>query len=50
MADAALALLDRPERRQALVAQQHRDFDGLAADRVAQAVYDRCRGGEAAKA
>ena len=49
MADAALALLDRPERRQALVAQQHRDFDGLAADRVAQAVYDRCRGGEAAK-
>ena len=50
MADAALALLDRPERRQALVAQQHRDFDGLAADRVAQAVYDRCRGGESAKA
>ena len=50
MADAALALLDWPERRQALVAQQHRDFDGLAADRVAQAVYDRCRGGEAAKA
>ena len=50
MADAALALLDRPERRQALVAQQRRDFDGLAADRVAQAVYDRCRGGEAAKA
>lgn len=50
MADAALALLDRPERRQALVAQQHRDFDGLAADRVAQAVYDRCQGGEAAKA
>ena len=50
MADAALALLDRPERRQALVAQQHWDFDGLAADRVAQAVYDRCRGGEAAKA
>lgn len=50
MADAALALLDRPERRQALVAQQHRDFDGLAADRVAQAVYDRCRAGEAAKA
>lgn len=50
MADAALALLDRPERRQALVAQQHRDFDGLAADRVAQAVYDRCRCGEAAKA
>lgn len=50
MADAALALLDRPERRQALVAQQHRDFDGLAADRVAQAVYDRCRGGEAAEA
>ena len=50
MADAALVLLDRPERRQALVAQQHRDFDGLAADRVAQAVYDRCRGGEAAKA
>ena len=50
MADAALALLDRPERRQALVAQQHRDFDGLAADRVAQAVYDRCRSGEAAKA
>ena len=50
MADAALALLDRPERRQALVAQQHRDFDGLAADRVAQAVYGRCRGGEAAKA
>lgn len=50
VADAALALLDRPERRQALVAQQHRDFDGLAADRVAQAVYDRCRGGEAAKA
>lgn len=50
MADAALALLDRPERRQALVAQQHQDFDGLAADRVAQAVYDRCRGGEAAKA
>ena len=50
MADAALALLDQPERRQALVAQQHRDFDGLAADRVAQAVYDRCRGGEAAKA
>ena len=50
MADAALALLDRPERRQALVAQQHRDFDGLAADRVAQAVYDRCRGGEGAKA
>ena len=50
MADAALALLDRPERRQALVAQQHRDFDGLAADRVAQAVYDRCRVGEAAKA
>ena len=50
MADVALALLDRPERRQALVAQQHRDFDGLAADRVAQAVYDRCRGGEAAKA
>ena len=50
MADAALALLDRPERRQALVAQQHRDFDGLAADLVAQAVYDRCRGGEAAKA
>ena len=50
MADAALALLDRPERRQTLVAQQHRDFDGLAADRVAQAVYDRCRGGEAAKA
>lgn len=50
MADEALALLDRPERRQALVAQQHRDFDGLAADRVAQAVYDRCRGGEAAKA
>lgn len=49
-ADAALALLDRPERRQALVAQQHRDFDGLAADRVVQAVYDRCRGGEAAKA
>ena len=50
MADAALALLDQPERRQALVAQQHRDFDGLAADRIAQAVYDRCRGGEAAKA
>ena len=50
MAAAALALLDRPERRQALVAQQHWDFDGLAADRVAQAVYDRCRGGEAAKA
>ena len=50
MADAALALLDRPERRQALVAQQRRDFDGLAADRVAQAVYDRCRGGEAAEA
>ena len=50
MADAALALLDRPERRQALVAQQHWDFDGLAADRVAQAVYDRCRSGEAAKA
>ena len=50
MADAALALLDRPERCQALVAQQHRDFDGLAADRVAQAVYDRCRGGEGAKA
>lgn len=50
MADAALALLDRPERRQALVAQQHRDFDGLAADRVAQVVYDRCRGGEGAKA
>ena len=50
IANAALALLDRPERRQALVAQQHRDFDGLAADRVAQAVYDRCRGGEAAKA
>ena len=49
-ADAALALLDQPERRQALVAQQHRDFDGLAADRIAQAVYDRCRGGEAAKA
>ena len=50
MADAALALLDQPERRQALVAQQHRDFDGLAADRIAQAVYDRCRAGEAAKA
>ena len=50
VADAALALLDRPERRQALVAQQHRDFDGLAADRIAQAVYDRCRSGEAAKA
>ena len=49
-ADAALALLDRPERRQALVAQQHRDFDGLAADRIAQAVCDRCRDGEAAKA
>ena len=50
MADAALTLLDQPERRQTLVAQQHRDFDGLAADRIAQAVYDRCRAGEAAKA
>ena len=49
-ADAALTLLDQPERRQTLVAQQHRDFDGLAADCIAQAVYDRCRAGEAAKA
>lgn len=43
MAAAALTLLDQPERRRALVDCQHRDFDGLAADRIARAVWDRSR-------
>ena len=49
MAAAAMALLDDPAHRRALVDAQHRDFDGLAADRIAQAVCSRCRAGEAAE-
>ena len=45
MANAAMAMLGQPEQRRELVERQHRDFDGLAADRIAQAVCERCRGG-----
>lgn len=43
MAAAAMTLLDHPDRRRALVEAQHRDFDGLAADRTARAVCDAVR-------
>lgn len=43
MANAAMAMLGQPEQRRELVERQHRDFDGLAADRIAQAVCERCR-------
>ena len=42
MANAAMAMLGQPEQRRELVERQHRDFDGLAADRIAQAVCERC--------
>lgn len=45
MANAAMAMLGQPEQRRELVERQHRDFDGLAADRIAQAVCVRCRDG-----
>ncbi len=43
MAAAAMTLLDHPDRRRALVEAQHRDFDGLAADRTARTVCDAVR-------
>lgn len=43
MAASALAFLEDEQQRQAITAAQSRDFDGLAADRVAAAVLARCR-------
>ena len=42
MASAALRFLGDPAAASALVAAQHRAFDGLAADRITRAVLDRC--------
>ena len=42
MAEAALKLLPDEKRRQDVVSAQHRDFDGLAAERIAEAVLARC--------
>ena len=42
MAAAALKLLPDEKRRQDVVSAQHRDFDGLAAERIAEAVLARC--------
>ena len=42
MAAAALQLLPDEKRRQDVVSAQHRDFDGLAAERIAEAVLARC--------
>ena len=39
---AALKLLPDEKRRQDVVSAQHRDFDGLAAERIAEAVLARC--------
>ena len=43
MAASALAFLEDEQQRQAIIAAQSRDFDGLAADRVAAAVLARCK-------
>ena len=43
MAASALAFLEDEQQRQAITAAQSRDFDGLAADRVAAAVLARCK-------
>ncbi len=42
MAEEALRFLDDGAASAAIVAAQHRDFDGLAADRIADAVLERC--------
>ena len=42
MAAAALKLLPDEKRRQDVVSAQHRDFDGLAAERIAETVLARC--------
>lgn len=42
MAGDALRLLEDAQRRADVVAAQQRDFDGLASDRITDAVYARC--------
>ena len=46
MAQGALALLEDTAAREAIVAAQSRDFDGLAAERIAAAVCRRCGAAE----